>query len=87
MGGRHSERNRFRKGLLPRSELNQAVNPIGPVNQRAPESGAEKRSEVGRAALARNGQRILTAERLVASRCVTGGKGETPGVFTFGVWC
>jgi hypothetical protein len=28
------------------------------------------RSEAGRAALARNGQRILTAERLVASRYV-----------------
>ena len=73
--------------LHPGSELNQVVNPIGPVNQRAREFGAEKRSEVGRAALARNGQRILTVGRLVASRCVAGGKDETPGAETLGVWC
>ncbi len=76
-----------RKWLLPGSELNQVVNPIGPVNQRAREFGAEKRLVVGRAALARIGQRILSAERLVASCCVAGGKDETPGAETLGVWC
>ncbi len=87
LDGWRREPDRFRKWFVPGSERNQVVNPIGPVNQRAREFGPEKRSEVGRAALARNGQRILTVGRLVASRCVAGGKDETPGAETFGVWC
>ena len=75
-----------REGLLPGSELNQVVNPIGPVKQRSREFGAEKRPEGGLGGVretAREFSRPGDLSQVVAWQAE---KTKTPGAITLGVW-